>query len=72
MVSVVDSGTVTGASRAQRLKRQSDLYRRLEDGYQRIERALDEGRDVHRWEEFWLTLLQEYELLSDELAEDID
>jgi hypothetical protein len=72
MVTAVDLGPVIGSSREQRLTRQSDLYRRLEDGYQRIERALDQGRDTRRWEDFWLTLLQEYEQLSDELAEDLE
>ena len=48
-------------------QRQAHLYRRLEDGYQRIEAALGGGRDVTRWEELWFSLLAEYEQVSDEL-----
>lgn len=46
--------------------RRVQLYRRLDDGYQRIEAALDAGRDVTRWEELWFALLAEYEQVCDE------
>ena len=42
------------------------LARRLEDGYDRIERALAEGQDVSQWEVFWVDLLRQYEELCDE------
>ena len=47
--------------------RQAILEQRLEDGYQRIERAIRSGEDVQRWEEFWMGLLHEYEALCDRL-----
>ena len=47
--------------------RQAILEQRLEDGYQRIERAIRSGEDVQRWEEFWMGLLHEYEVLCDRL-----
>ncbi|HEU5424015.1 MAG TPA: hypothetical protein VFU72_10775 [Nitrolancea sp.] len=67
MVIAVEPGS--GTQRAALQRRQVELYRRLEDGYARIERALEDGQDVTRWEEFWLRLLDEYERLSDELAD---
>jgi hypothetical protein len=51
------------------LNRRDVLARRLDDGYARIERGLSHGADVTAWEEFWLSLLREYELLCDELAQ---
>lgn len=44
------------------------IVRRLDDGYSRIDRAIANGEDVRTWEEFWVTLLAEYETLSDELS----
>lgn len=64
-----DHSPSPSTSRTDGLRRQSDLYRRLEDGYVRIEQALDAGQDVGRWEQFWLQLLEEYERLSDALDE---
>ena len=37
------------------------LYRRLEDGYQKIEDAQAAGRDTAFLDEFWLSLSREYE-----------
>lgn len=51
--------------------RRDALYERLEEGYGRIERGLDEGRDVTSWEDLWLTLLQEYESVCDQLQRDL-
>lgn len=48
-------------------RRRQALYLRLEDGYQRIEHALQAGHDVTRWEEFWVQLLAEYESICDTL-----
>lgn len=44
------------------------VARRLDDGYKRIDHAIANGDDVETWEEFWVTLLAEYEALSDELS----
>lgn len=44
------------------------VARRLDDGYARIDHAIANGEDVRTWEEFWVTLLAEYEALSDELS----
>ncbi|HVX29405.1 MAG TPA: hypothetical protein VHA53_02910 [Nitrolancea sp.] len=57
-----------GADRDRLEQRASILYLRLEDGYARIERALDEGQDISRWEDLWHRLLREYEQVSDLLA----
>ncbi|MDI3340385.1 MAG: hypothetical protein QJR03_07605 [Sphaerobacter sp.] len=46
-------------------RRRKALQLRLEDGYQRIEQGLREGRDVTRWEDFWVQLLDEYVRLCD-------
>ena len=43
------------------------LFRRLEDGYQKIEVARAAGRDTAFLDEFWLSLLREYEAVCDEL-----
>jgi hypothetical protein len=48
--------------------RREALERRLEDGYERIEQALDDGADVAAWEDFWLQLLRDYEVVCDELS----
>lgn len=47
------------------------LYRRLELGYARIERGLAEGEEVTTWEDFWVSLLREYERVCDELQRDL-
>ena len=43
------------------------LYRRLEDGYQKIEKAQQEKRDTYFLDEFWLSLLREYQAVVSEL-----
>ena len=45
------------------------LYRRLEDGYQKIEKAQQEKRDTYFLDEFWLSLLREYQAVCDELRQ---
>jgi|GEM_PF-3173262 len=49
--------------------RRQALDERLTDGYQRIEQALREDRDVRAWEDFWIQLLSEYEALCDSWPE---
>lgn len=39
----------------------STLEQRLNDGYERIEQALQRGEDVESWTDFWMSLLKEYE-----------
>jgi len=52
------------------LRRQkARLEQRLEDGYLRINESESLGRDVSAWEDFWLTLLREYESICDELLD---
>lgn len=58
----------TERDRARLEKRASVLYLRLEDGYARIERALDDGQDTTKWEELWKRLLREYEQVCDLLS----
>lgn len=66
----VDHLTLDQQERRMLEQRAASLQLRLEDGYSRIERALADGQDVTRWEELWQRLLEEYELISDRLAED--
>ncbi|MGC4107048.1 MAG: hypothetical protein QM753_12000 [Thermomicrobiales bacterium] len=44
------------------------LERRLDDGYRRIDEGIADGVDVSRWEEFWIDLLRQYEVLADQLT----
>lgn len=50
-------------------ERKLTLTRRLEDGYSRIELALQQGRDVTQWEDLWETLLHEYEAICDDISQ---
>ena len=50
-------------------RRRTALQLRLEDGYQRIEQALKDGKDVTRWEDFWVQLLDEYVRICDTIRE---
>ena len=47
--------------------RKMTLEQRLEDGFTRIGDAEVQGRDISAWEDFWVTLLREYESVCDEL-----
>lgn len=48
-------------------RRKMTLEQRLDDGFVRIGEAEVQGRDVSAWESFWLSLLDEYESVCDEL-----
>lgn len=62
------SGAISAISAESPLvARRYRLYERLEDGYQKIDLALGEGRDVTPLEDFWLALLNEYEQVCDEI-----
>jgi hypothetical protein len=51
------------------LEQQRDLLAtRLEAGFVRIEEAEATGRNVARWEQVWLELLEEYESVCDRIA----
>lgn len=45
------------------------LRRRLEAGYERIDRAKQTGIDTRTWEQFWQNLLDEYEAVLNELED---
>jgi len=47
----------------------SQLEQRLEDGYLRIGEAELQGNDISTWEQFWFSLLGEYESVCDELLD---
>jgi len=55
---------------AELFRRRDELDQRLEDGYMRIEEAASLGktpRTISAWEDFWMTLLHEYEEVCNEL-----
>jgi hypothetical protein len=62
------SGSATNTATNLEAHRDS-LYKRLELGYERIERGLAQGEDVTTWEDFWVALLREYERVCAELVE---
>jgi hypothetical protein len=57
--------------RDEREAHRDNLYQRLEQGYERIERGLADGSDVTTWEDFWVSLLHEYEQVCDEIQRDL-
>jgi hypothetical protein len=48
---------------------QNELGRRLETGYDYIERMIAAGEDVTKLEDFWIQLLRQYEAVCEGLAE---
>ena len=56
------------ARRDEIMGRRAAIEHRLNDGYQRIEQALQDGADVEAWEDFWVHLLGEYEAVCDQLS----
>ena len=54
-----------------RAQKRDALYRRLEDGYLKVEAGLAQGRDMTKWEDLWIALLREYEGICDDLAEEL-
>jgi hypothetical protein len=51
-------------------QRRDTLAARLETGFQKIEQAEKAGTDTARWEQAWLRLLREYEMICDQLHSD--
>lgn len=49
-------------------QRQAELDARLQDGFEKIGQAMQQGIDVTNWERHWIDLLRQYEQISDELA----
>jgi hypothetical protein len=47
----------------------SELARRLDTGYEYIDRMVAAGEDVTKLEEFWIQLLRQYEAVCEGLAE---
>jgi hypothetical protein len=45
----------------------ASLESRLQEGYARIDVAVEAGRDVTSWEQFWIDLLHEYETTCHQL-----
>ena len=68
MVALEIVRTVDETNRQQIMAELERIEQRLNDGYTKIDDALERGRDVARWEQIWLTLLDEYERLYRELA----
>jgi len=52
--------------------RKAELIRRLQDGDEQISAAKRDGADTTRWENHWITLLRQYELVCQEIAESGD
>jgi hypothetical protein len=59
-----DSSTNSAAG-----ERDNELARRLETGYDYIERMKAAGEDVTKLEDFWIQLLRQYEAVCEGLAE---
>jgi hypothetical protein len=56
--------------RIEELRRQKSILEdRLDDGYVRIGQAELLGGDVTAWEQFWFSLLGEYESVCEELLD---
>jgi hypothetical protein len=68
MVALQVVPTVDETNRHQILAELQRIEDRLNDGYAKIDNAVERGRDVERWEALWLSLLDEYERLYRELA----
>ncbi len=67
-LATADAASQVSPVRSELEERKLTLVRRLEDGYSRIELAIQQGRDVTQWEDLWETLLQEYEAICDEIG----
>lgn len=64
--------TITPFHRRSTLENRRDsLYLRLEQRYDQIEQAVADGTDVTTWEDLWITMLQEYEQVCDQLQRDL-
>jgi hypothetical protein len=61
--------TVDSRAAAALARRRAALERRLNEGFQRIDAAAADGKDVATWETFWVNLLAEYEAVCDELGQ---
>lgn len=68
MVALRSEVTVGQADRASLVAELTMIERRLEDGYQKIDQARLEGKEVGPWEELWIQLLDDYEQVYDLLA----
>jgi hypothetical protein len=49
-------------------ERRDTLASRLDTGFDTIEQARNQGKDIERWEQGWLKLLREYEEVCDQIA----
>ena len=68
-MSVADAQITTNLPGQITLERELEvLQRRLDDGFFKIERAIEAGQDVRSWEQYWIELLHQYETVCAELA----
>jgi hypothetical protein len=51
------------------IKNRDELVARLDDGSDKIEEAILQGKDVTNWESHWIGLLRQYEAVCDKLKE---
>lgn len=68
MVALHSRATLSGVEREQLVAELVRIENRLEDGYRKINEATDSGREIRRWEDRWLELLDEYERIYDLLV----
>ena len=54
-------------------RKRDQLKKRLDDGWDKIEIAnatMQDQESVRKWEDFWLSLLEEYKSVCDEIAKE--
>lgn len=50
-------------------EKRDELVERLDVGAAKIEEARSQGKDVTQWEDYWITLLRQYENVCDKLRD---
>ena len=55
-------------TRPELIARRNELLQRLNDGDERISLAKRNGADTAQWENYWISLLRDYELVCTELV----
>lgn len=64
----LETTTIATAPPVSLEQRRDTLYARLDAGFDKIERAARDGKDVSRWEQGWYRLLREYQDVCDQIA----
>ncbi len=67
MVALLATEPLTTSHRQELGRELRRIELRLEDGYRKIEAAVERGEDVRRWEDVWIRLLHDYERIYEEL-----